>query len=70
MSRDHAVRLLHARLTEHLSQMAESFKPGMKLTFIARRPGFPEQDVLLGDDTLDGATEVIERTRTRSPVNG
>lgn len=68
--KDHAVRLMHARCTEHLEQISQLFKDGAKVTLIVRTPGFPERDVLLSDDTLEGANEVIERTKTRKPVNG
>lgn len=68
--KDHAVRLIHARCTQHMEQIAELFKPGAKITLIVRQPGFPEQDVMLSDDTIEGAAEVLERSKTRFPSNG
>lgn len=53
-----------------MEQIAELFKPGAKITLIVRQPGFPEQDVMLSDDTIEGAAEVLERSKTRFPSNG
>jgi len=61
---------MHARCSEHLEQIQSLFKDGAKVTLIVRTPGFPERDVLLSDDTLEGAGEVLERTKTRKPSNG
>ncbi len=40
----------------------------VRLTFIARRVGEPEQDVLLTDDELDELEALIERSRGRDEI--
>lgn len=67
---DHSVRLMHARCTQHLEQIAELFKKDAKITLVVRMPGFPERDVLLTDDTIEGIAEVLERSKSRAPTNG
>jgi hypothetical protein len=59
--------LVRNRCSEYLEQITALFKPGVKVTLIVRRPDFPEQDYMLGDDTIDGAIEVLERCKARKP---
>lgn len=68
--KSHAVQLVRSRCAEHLEQVSELFKHGAKVTLIVRTPGFPEQDFMLGDDTIEGAMELLERSKTRQPDNG
>lgn len=63
----HAVQLVRNRCSQHLEAVAALFKPGAKITLIVRRPGFPDQDYLLGDDTIEGAIELLERCKARQP---
>lgn len=46
---------------EHLAEMAALFKPGVKLTFLARRPEAPDgsQDMVLTDDDLTSAIAAL-----------
>lgn len=44
------VQRMHAAVSAALEGISTMFKPGIKVTFIARAPGNPEGDVLIGDD--------------------
>ncbi len=45
------------------------FKPGVKLTLIARTPGAPEADCLVTiESDLQELTAFIERSKAREPV--
>ncbi len=44
------VQRLHYQINDALEELSRLFVPGMKLTFIARKPGNDEADVLVGDD--------------------
>lgn len=44
----------------------EVFKPGMRLTFIARDPDNPEADFFLSDDDLPGVAELLARSAKRA----
>lgn len=50
-----------AEIERHLNEIAPLFKPGMKLTFIARMPGNNEADLLMTIDDLEQIKAVIER---------
>lgn len=60
------VQRMHAAVSAALEDISALFKPGIKLTFIARTPGNPEGDVLIGDD--DDPLELIELVRRRFAV--
>lgn len=50
----------------HLDRInREVFKPGMRLTFIARDPTNPEADFLLSDDELSEVAELLIRSSKR-----
>jgi hypothetical protein len=51
--------------SDYLSRIEELFKPGAKVTLLVRRPNKPEQDFMLTNDTIDGAIEILERSRPR-----
>lgn len=65
--KSHAVQLVRSRCSEYLEQISWLFKPGAKITLLVRMPGFPEQDYMLGDDTIEGAMELLERCKRRKP---
>lgn len=45
------------------------FKPGTRLTLIARTPGNPDADCLVTIETnLDELTALIERSKAREPI--
>ncbi len=51
------VQRMYAAVSAALETISTMFKPGIKLSFIARSPGNPEGDVLIGDD--NDAAEMI-----------
>jgi hypothetical protein len=55
--------LLQIAIEPHLIKIERLFKPGIKLTLIARMPGNDEADVLLTIDDLSEAAKVIERRK-------
>lgn len=57
------VHLMHAEVSAALERLSTLFKPGMKISFIARLPGNGEADVLIGDD--HDADELIALVRRR-----
>ena len=52
-----------------LTEASLIFKPGMKLTFIARRPDKPDQDFVMTDDDLAEAIAALQR-RASLPTSG
>lgn len=59
---DRAMRIV----SRHLDNIErEVFKPGMKLTFIARDPTNPEADFLLSEDDLSEVAELLIRSSKR-----
>lgn len=56
---------LGAILARHVEPV---FKPGVKLTIIARTPGNDDADVLVTNDDLDALSALIERSRAREEV--
>lgn len=56
-------------ISRYLSLIQDEYGAGGKATVIVRTPGDPEKDLLLGDDTLDGIQEVLERSRKRPEVD-
>jgi hypothetical protein len=48
---------------EKLAEIADLLAPGAKLTLVVRFDGLPEQDIVLTDDTVDGAIEALNRRR-------
>lgn len=61
------------RLTEDIAdildgRVAPLFKPGVKLTLMARYPDNPEADVLVSSDTDEGIQAVLDRSKTRPIV--
>lgn len=60
MSEEKVTRMFN-EVARHLEEMTELFKGPVKVSFIARFPGFPEQDVLIGDDEMDEIIALVER---------
>ena len=60
-----SVQNVGAEIERHLNEIATLFKPGAKLTFIARTPGNDDADMLLTIDDLEEVKKVIERTEAR-----
>ncbi len=64
--KDHRIKQLHLELNDALAEIALLFKPGVKLTLVARTPGIPDRDVLVGDDSdLEALIASIQRLRTQ-----
>lgn len=66
-------KTLNTRLTAQLGEILQRhvepiFKRGARLTIIARTPGNDEADVLVSNDTLDGLSSLIERSKARDEV--
>jgi hypothetical protein len=56
-------------VSRHLDAIERDvFKPGMRLTFIARDPTNPEADFLMSGDDLDEVAEVLIRSSKREDV--
>ncbi len=67
MARTQAVQRVAEIVQDHLDAILAQFKPGMKITVIVRHPDNEEKDFMMGNDTLDGAIQVLERCKERSP---
>lgn len=72
---DPVVREVGYQIGGYMERIAKLFKPGVKLTMVARRPETPDgsQDMVLTDDDLDrviAALEIrkAEESPQRSPV--
>lgn len=50
-------------IENHLNDIAMLFKPGAKLTFIARTPGNPDADMLMTIDSLDEIAALVQRRK-------
>lgn len=61
-------------VASHLDEIEETvFRKGegMKLTFIARKPGSPDSDMLVTSETnLDELIALLERSKERKAYNG
>lgn len=64
---------LHAAMSAvsgHMEKIAATvFKPGMRLTFIARDPDNPEADFLMSDDDLPAVAELLQRSLQRKDTS-
>lgn len=58
---DRRVQEVGAAVSEHLAEIAEMFKDGAKLTFLARFPDWPDgsRDMLVTNDSLDGIVDAV-----------
>ncbi len=56
------------RMADHLADIAKLFVPGMKLTLLARHPGFPDgsRDIVMGDDQdLEAIVAAVRAAMTK-----
>lgn len=53
---------LKDNIAQDLLDIERMFRPGVKLTLVARRPGAPDQDIVVTGDDL---SEVIETLQIR-----
>lgn len=68
------MRTVNERLTQQLGNVLQRhvepiFKPGVKLTIIARTPGNEEADVLVTSDDLEAVAALVDRSRARGQVH-
>jgi hypothetical protein len=47
--------------TDRLNDVYRCFKPGVKMTLLVRRPGFPDQDFMLTDDSPADIIDMVQR---------
>jgi hypothetical protein len=52
---------VHRQVSTALEGLSKLFEAGIKLTFIARMPGQPEQEVVITDDSMAGIFGVVHR---------
>lgn len=57
------VEAMFLEVERHLNQISKIFKPGTRLTFIARTPGNNEADVLITIDTEGELIELLKRRK-------
>jgi hypothetical protein len=69
MSKVSRQRLLEVReiISGHTDAILREFKPGAKITVLARIPGNDDADMLLTNDDLEQVAAAIERSKTRQP---
>jgi len=60
------VKQLGTEIAAELADLARFFKPGVRLTFMARQPGYPDRDMIITDDGLDDLAEMIARRKAGS----
>ena len=59
--------VLKAGITEHIKQIERLFDPDCKITFIMRKPGDTECELLIGTDyDLNEIIKVVKRSKDRS----
>ncbi len=68
MARSEVVQRVGLLVQEHLDDILSLFKSGAEITLVVRHPGYPERDFVMGSDTLDGAIEVLERSKKREAL--
>jgi predicted small metal-binding protein len=61
MSEEPLVEEVSKRINDHLNEILTLFKPGVKLTFLARTPGKPDCDFLMTADDLNEVEATIKR---------
>lgn len=59
---------VHQEIALALADLAKLFKPGMKLTFIARHPEHGERHVIVTDDDLPVIAELLLRADDKPEV--
>jgi hypothetical protein len=57
------------RIASMLNEIAVFFKPGIKITFLARVTGNPEGDMLISNDDLGEIRAALQRSETREAIN-
>lgn len=63
MPDNYALERVRRDVGDLLYRASKHFKPGARMTIIARQPGKPEQDFVLTDDTLDEIAALVERRK-------
>lgn len=70
MRGDKVLQNLHAKISEHLEQIASLFKRDeeVKITIVIRMPKREGGGALLSDDDFDLAIAEIQRLRAKEPL--
>ncbi|WP_439624102.1 hypothetical protein [Gemmata sp.] len=68
LDRDHLAHV-HLAAADALGELAKLFKPGMRLTFVARHPDHAERHVIVSDDSTQGLADLMAKkvTEERGP---
>ena len=61
---------LHVRLSSELERIARLFKPGVRLSLVARQPGNRDSTVYLSNDNTDEVIAAINDVRARAAYVG
>ena len=61
------VQAVAEAMSDHIDAILTLWKPGAKVTVVVRHPDSTEKDFVMGNDTLDGAIEALERSKGRKP---
>lgn len=56
---------LHAQVANWAGEIADIFKPGVKITILIRNPGLDDGDIVVSDDSLQLAIAALERLKTK-----
>lgn len=58
------------RVNELLTQLARLFRSDCECTFVMRRPGDPECELVASNDDLDEVIQVLQRSKQREGNDG
>ncbi len=67
---DPTVQAAGERIALALAELEPLFKPGVKLTLLARHPGKPEADIIITADDMDEIVAMATRRRDAEKAAG
>lgn len=70
MSDDQKLHDVHRALSNLLSKVQDCWATRMLVTLVVRDPNNTENELVIGDDSMDEAIAAIERARTRPAIEG
>jgi hypothetical protein len=56
---------LHAEIANHCGEIADLFKPGVRITILVRNPNLEDADVLVTDDSIDSAIAALGKLKEK-----
>jgi hypothetical protein len=59
------IKNLHAEVANHCGEIADLFKPGVKVTVLVRNPAVDDGDVLVTDDLIDLAIIALGKLKEK-----